>query len=581
MNNNVVLTCHQCTYHLQDKDLSETRIFTNEEIVSFQNYQSKKVFELYSNLYGAGDVPDVNVTTQPQPQQQQQQNELTVMNDDNTPRRKCELCSKLHSYGNIFVLNCNCKICYNCFANEVNRQRTITNELLICSLCRSQIKHNDLSNLRLTPDEIQAIQSYQQGKLFEAEHAVHFSRQKSSQMANNDYNHDDDDDDVDVLLLNQQQYLPKYWTLPMLTNFSRHTLDLQSTEYIFVADRFQHSWANLKNQLPAPVPSLKVVRRPRLPRSAVASTPIGPPPAPTLIGPPPALTPIGPPPTLIGPPLAPTPMGLPQSSVFVPSINNHAATQLQAVLLQRIHSIQVPNTNGNNGSATNQQQQQYHGFRNLSYNLSLGTNPMAPQSSGSLPMHHSMPFLSQSVYGSNILNTAARGPPPMPPGSTQPVARLPAQPRPTAPTTPKPEIIQIERIQNQRWFKQYSAHKCEFRQKLGKQTEQWLFHGCDERSSKNIEVEWFNRSYAGQHAVAFGQGCYFARDALYSHNYALPDRNGIRRMFLARVLIGNTTQGNSTMRVAPPGYDTTGDGQSIFVTYHDSQAYAEYLISYR
>ncbi len=53
------------------------------------------------------------------------------------------------------------------------------------------------------------------------------------------------------------------------------------------------------------------------------------------------------------------------------------------------------------------------------------------------------------------------------------------------------------------------------------------------------------------------------------------------------------------MRVAPTGFDTTGDGQSIFgmfnnyfslinyfsscflVTYHDSQAYAEYLISYR
>jgi hypothetical protein len=40
-----------------------------------------------------------------------------------------------------------------------------------------------------------------------------------------------------------------------------------------------------------------------------------------------------------------------------------------------------------------------------------------------------------------------------------------------------PKIIQIERIQNQRWYKQYSAHECEFRQKLGKQTEQWLFHG--------------------------------------------------------------------------------------------------------
>jgi len=30
------------------------------------------------------------------------------------------------------------------------------------------------------------------------------------------------------------------------------------------------------------------------------------------------------------------------------------------------------------------------------------------------------------------------------------------------------------------------------------------------------------------------------------------------------VLVGNTVQGNSTMRVAPPGFDTTGDGQNIF-----------------
>jgi hypothetical protein len=52
------------------------------------------------------------------------------------------------------------------------------------------------------------------------------------------------------------------------------------------------------------------------------------------------------------------------------------------------------------------------------------------------------------------------------------------------------------------------------------------------------------------------------------------------------------------MRVPPAGFDTTGDGHSIFgmfnivffvlangflflVTYHDSQAYAEYLITYR
>lgn len=54
--------------------------------------------------------------------------------------------------------------------------------ILVCSLCRSPIKHNDLGNLRLTPVEIQSIQLYQQGKLFEHEHAVHFNKQKSSQV---------------------------------------------------------------------------------------------------------------------------------------------------------------------------------------------------------------------------------------------------------------------------------------------------------------------------------------------------------------------------------------------------------------
>ena len=54
--------------------------------------------------------------------------------------------------------------------------------ILVCVLCRTSIKHNDLANLRLTAPEIQGMQLYQQGKLFENEHAVHFNRQKSSQV---------------------------------------------------------------------------------------------------------------------------------------------------------------------------------------------------------------------------------------------------------------------------------------------------------------------------------------------------------------------------------------------------------------
>ncbi|CAF0784838.1 unnamed protein product [Rotaria sordida] len=532
MNNDQILTCHLCSYHLQDKDLSETRILTNEEIHLFQNYQNKKVLELYSNLYGAEDTDDINSTVQPQ-------NDTIIINNNDTARRKCDLCSKQHSYGNIFVLHCNCKICYDCFANEVNRQRITTNEILICSLCRTPIKHNDLSNLRLAPVEIQTIQIYQQGKLFESEHAIHFNRQKSNQTTNSNNNNDDNDDDdfdFDLLLLNHQQCLPKYWTLPMLTNFSRHTLYPESTEYKFVADKFHQSWTKLKNQHPIPVP----------------------------------------PPISVRPPLPLPPP--PPSSVFVPPINNPPPAHFQPPLLQQFGPIQV--SMNNNTIPTTNQQPANHGFGTLRYPVSIGTNTMVlpPQLPPSLPASSSVPFLPQPIYRLNSSYAHPTGPNSL----TIKVPKLSSrQTRPITHGNGIPQILQIERIQNQRWYKQYSAHECEFRQKLNKQTEQWLFHGCDERSSKNIEVECFNRSYAGQHAAAFGQGCYFARDSLYSHSYALPDRNGIRRMFLARVLVGNTTQGNSAMRVPPPGYDTTGDGQSIFVTYHDSQAYAEYLICYR
>ena len=52
-------------------------------------------------------------------------------------------------------------------------------------------------------------------------------------------------------------------------------------------------------------------------------------------------------------------------------------------------------------------------------------------------------------------------------------------------------------------------------------------------------------------------------------------------MFLARVLVGNTVKGDSSMKVCPPGYDTTTDGNHIYVIYHDAQAFGGYLITYK
>ncbi|UJR28929.1 hypothetical protein I4U23_010148 [Adineta vaga] len=145
-------------------------------------------------------------------------------------------------------------------------------------------------------------------------------------------------------------------------------------------------------------------------------------------------------------------------------------------------------------------------------------------------------------------------------------------------TLPTCKINQIERIQNRRWFRQYEAHKDYFIERYSKSTEQWLFHGCRRsESAEAIIQDCFNRSHAVN--CAAGQGIYFAIQSYTSHRYTSPDANGLRYMFMARVLIGKTTVGSPSTRVCPPGFDTTG-ARGIYVTYHDAQAYGQYLITY-
>jgi len=79
----------------------------------------------------------------------------------------------------------------------------------------------------------------------------------------------------------------------------------------------------------------------------------------------------------------------------------------------------------------------------------------------------------------------------------------------------------------------------------------------------------------------YGWGVYFHALASYSHQYAPANSAGERSMFLARVLIGKSCKGDKSMKVPPAGYDTTTDGQDIFVVYHDAGAYADHLITYK
>ena len=81
--------------------------------------------------------------------------------------------------------------------------------------------------------------------------------------------------------------------------------------------------------------------------------------------------------------------------------------------------------------------------------------------------------------------------------------------------------------------------------------------------------------------VTYGCGVHFCSRAIDSSKYAKASPSGERTMFLARVLIGKTCRGNASMKVPPPGYDTTTDEQNIFVIYNDAGAYAEHLITYK
>ncbi len=102
-------------------------------------------------------------------------------------------------------------------------------------------------------------------------------------------------------------------------------------------------------------------------------------------------------------------------------------------------------------------------------------------------------------------------------------------------------------------------------------------------------VQGFNRSFCGKNATMYGKGVYFARDASYSSNYTSPDAQGVHFMFLCRVVVGEYCQGvrdalAPKVRMGNQLFDSTVDTMQhprMYVTYHDAQAYPEYIVKFR
>ncbi|XP_073503652.1 protein mono-ADP-ribosyltransferase PARP14-like [Phyllobates terribilis] len=156
-------------------------------------------------------------------------------------------------------------------------------------------------------------------------------------------------------------------------------------------------------------------------------------------------------------------------------------------------------------------------------------------------------------------------------------------------------ILNIDRIQNKDLWMNYQIKKQAIDTKnKTKTSEKLLFHGTDSGTIKTVNQNGFNRSYAGKNAACYGNGTYFAVDSSYSAHdqYSKPDASGLKYMYLARVLTGEFCAGQKGM-VAPPAknaanitdlYDSVTDNPArptMFVIFHDIQAYPEYLITFR
>ena len=103
-------------------------------------------------------------------------------------------------------------------------------------------------------------------------------------------------------------------------------------------------------------------------------------------------------------------------------------------------------------------------------------------------------------------------------------------------------ILSIERIQNKELWESYVVKSNAIHRKykndnvslknnkIDQIEKTWLFHGTDADTIRKILNTGFNRSFAGRNNTCFGKGVYFARNASYSEQFAVPDTQGVRWM---------------------------------------------------
>ncbi|XP_057213071.1 protein mono-ADP-ribosyltransferase PARP11 [Triplophysa rosa] len=154
-------------------------------------------------------------------------------------------------------------------------------------------------------------------------------------------------------------------------------------------------------------------------------------------------------------------------------------------------------------------------------------------------------------------------------------------------------IDSIFRIQNKDLWELFCRKKIQLMRIKGQSAieEQNLFHGTRAENLHSISTFNFNcrlsDSKRGLHL--YGKGTYFAKYASYAFNYSKKTNWGTKIIVLARVIVGNYTQGHEDYCTPNDDqdeciYDSCVDDPifpKTFAIFDSNQIYPEYVLQYR
>ncbi|KAG8523370.1 Zinc finger CCCH-type antiviral protein 1, partial [Galemys pyrenaicus] len=152
------------------------------------------------------------------------------------------------------------------------------------------------------------------------------------------------------------------------------------------------------------------------------------------------------------------------------------------------------------------------------------------------------------------------------------------------------KIEKIKKIQNRKLFNSFERKKMNMLRK----DEEILFFATSRAHVAMICANNFDWTLHGTYETKYGKGLYwdgltrdvmrnyFTKDAILSHKNCPFDPKNIV-MFVARVLVGNFTEGNREYTACPSPYDSCVDTRvnpSTFVIFEKDQIYPQYVIEY-